>query len=90
MQLTNSAVIVDYFPEAFIAEACEVKGMKVVVKRFTKRVHFRALGKGSYSVISATDFKYEVASRIAKGAEVTGFNTEKLPRLSICPWHCVG
>ena len=38
MQLTNSAVIVDYFPEAFIAEACEVKGMKVVIKRFIKRV----------------------------------------------------
>ena len=37
MQLTNSAVIVDFFPEAFIAEACEVKGMKTVVKRFTKR-----------------------------------------------------
>ena len=85
MQLTNSAVIVDYFPEAFIAEACEVKGMKVVVKRFTKRVHFRALGKGSYSVISATDFKHEVASRIANGAEVTNYNTDKLPREEYMP-----
>ena len=35
MQLTNSATIVDFFPEAFIAEACEKKGMKTVVKRFT-------------------------------------------------------
>ena len=31
MQLTNSATIVDFFPEAFIAEACEKKGMKVVI-----------------------------------------------------------
>ena len=28
MQVTNSATIVDYFPEAFIAEACEKKGVK--------------------------------------------------------------
>ena len=85
MQLTNSAVIVDYFPEAFIAEACEKKGMKVVVKRFIKRVHFRAVNKGSYSVISATDFKHEVASRIANGAEVTNYNTDKLPREEYMP-----
>ena len=90
MQVTNSAVIVDYFPEAFVAEACEVKGMKVVVKRFTKRVYFPSQGKGSYSVISATDFKYEVASRIAKGAEVTDYNTEKMPQSEYMPMACVG
>ena len=44
MQLTNSATIVDFFPEAFIAEACDEKGMKVVIKRFNKRVYFRANG----------------------------------------------
>ena len=88
MQLTNSATIVDFFPEAFIAEACEVKGMKVVIKRFIKRVTFRANGMKSYSVISATDFKYEVASRIAQGAEVTGFNTEKLPQSEYMPCYC--
>ena len=85
MQLTNSATIVDFFPEAFIAEACEKKGVKTVVKRFTKRVTFRITGQKSYSVISATDFKYEVASRIAKGAEVTGYNTDKLPREEYMP-----
>ena len=90
MQLTSTAVIVDYFPEAFVAEACEVSGMKVVVKRFTKRVYFRANGMKSYSVISATDFKYEVASRIAKDAEVTGFNTEKMPQSEYMPMACVG
>ena len=30
MQVTNSATIVDYFPEAFIAEADDIKGMKVL------------------------------------------------------------
>ena len=24
MQVTNSATIVDYFPEAFVAEACDI------------------------------------------------------------------
>jgi hypothetical protein len=85
MQLTNSTCIVDYFPEAFIAEACDIKGMKVIVKRFIKRVHFIDAGKGSYSVISATDFKHEVANRIAQGAEVTDYNTEKMPQSEYMP-----
>ena len=51
MQLTNSATIVDFFPEAFIAEACEKKGVKTVVKRFIKRVYFRANGMKSYSTV---------------------------------------
>ena len=54
MQLTNSATIVDFFPEAFIAEACEKKGVKTVVKRFTKRVYFRANGMKSYSCLLYT------------------------------------
>lgn len=90
MQLTNSATIVDFFPEAFIAEADDVKGMKVVVKRFIKRVTFRANGMKSYSVVSATDFKHEVASRIAKGAEVTDYNTDKMPHSEYMPMACVG
>ena len=51
MQLTNSATIVDFFPEAFIAESCEKKGIKTVVKRFVKRVTFRANGMKSYSTV---------------------------------------
>ena len=51
MQVTNSATIVDYFPEAFIAEADDIKGMKVVVKRFIRRVYFRATGQKSYSTV---------------------------------------
>jgi len=88
MQLTNSATIVDFFPEAFIAEADEVKGMKVVIKRFNKRVTFRANGQKSYSTITFTTFKNEVAERIAKGAEVTDFNTEKMDRSEYMPMAC--
>ena len=90
MQVTNSATIVDYFPEAFIAEADDIKGMKVVIKRFIKRVYFRATGLKSYSVVKATDAKYDWQARIAKGAEVTDFNTEKMPRSEFMPLACVG
>ena len=90
MQLTNSATIVDFFPEAFIAEACEVKGMKTVVKRFTKRVTFRATGQKSYSVLGMIDAKHEWAERIANGAEVTNYNTDKMPASEYMPMACVG
>jgi hypothetical protein len=88
MQLTNSATIVDFFPEAFIAESCEKKGMKVVIKRFTKRVTFRANGMKSYSTVTMTDAKHEWASRISKGAEVTDYNTEKMPAGEYMPLYC--
>ena len=88
MQVTNSATIVDYFPEAFIAEADDNKGMKVTIRRFIKRVTFRANGMKSYSVVVATDAKNEWQSRIAKGATVTNFNTEKMPRSEYMPMSC--
>ena len=88
MQVTNSATIVDYFPEAFIAEADDIKGMKVVVKRFNKRVFFRANGMKSYSVVTEIDARNEWESRIAKGAEVTDFNTDKMPRSEYMPLVC--
>ena len=90
MQLTNSVCTVDFFPEAFIAEADEVKGMKVVVKRFVKRVTFRANGMKSYSVVGMIDAKNDWASRIANGAEVTNYNTDKMPREEYAPMACVG
>ena len=90
MQLTNSATIVDFFPEAFIAEACEKKGMKVVIKRFNKRVTFRANGMKSYSTVGMIDAKNEWAERIANGAEVTNFNTDKMPQSEYMPMACVG
>jgi len=88
MQVTNSATIVDYFPEAFIAEGDDIKGMKVVIKRFNKRVYFRANGMKSYSTVVATDAKNEWAERIAKGAEVTNFNLEKMPQSEYMPMMC--
>ena len=90
MQVTNSATIVDYFPEAFIAESCEKKGVKVVVKRFIRRVKFRATGQKSYSTVLGIEAKYDWQARIAKGAEVTDFNTEKMPRSEFMPLACVG
>jgi len=62
--------------------------MKVVVKRFMKRVTFRATGQKSYSVVGMIDAKNEWASRIAKGAEVTGYNTEKMPAGEYMPLYC--
>ena len=88
MQVTNSAVIVDYFPEAFVAEACEKKGMKVTVKRFIRRVYFRATGQKSYSTVLGIEAKYDWQSRIAKGAEVTDFNTDKMPSSEYMPMMC--
>ena len=90
MQVTNSATIVDYFPEAFVAEADDTKGMKVVVKRFMKRVTFRANNKKSYSVVSASNARYDWQSRINNGALVTDFNTEKMPSSEYMPMACVG
>jgi len=90
MQLSNSVCIVDFFPEAFIAEADEVKGMKVVIKRFVKRVTFRVNGMKSYSVVGMIDAKHEWAERIANGAEVTNYNTDKMPREEYSPMACVG
>ena len=88
MQVTNSAVIVDYFPEAFIAESDDIKGMKVVVKRFIKRVYFRATGQKSYSVVKATDAKYDWSARINNGSTVTDFNTDKMPQSEYMPCYC--
>ena len=88
MQVTNSATIVDYFPEAFIAEADDIKGMKVVVKRFIRRVYFRATGQKSYSTVLGIEAKYDWQSRIMNGAEVTDFNTDKMPRSEYMPLMC--
>jgi hypothetical protein len=62
--------------------------MKVVVKRFMKRVTFRANGMKSYSTVTMIDAKNEWMSRIAKGAEVTDYNTEKMPAGEYMPLYC--
>ena len=88
MQLTTNVTIVDFFPEAFIAEACEEKGVKTVVKRFQKRVTWRKNGLKSYSTVGMIDAKNEWASRIANGAEVTDYNTDKMPSSEYMPMFC--
>ena len=79
MQVTNNVTIVDYFPEAFIAETDELKGMKVVVKRFIRRVTWRANGLKSYSTVLGIEAKYDWHSRIANGAEAVSYTHLTLP-----------
>ena len=90
MQVTNSVCTVDYFPEAFIAEADEIEGMKVTIRRFIRRVTFRVNGMKSYSTILGIEAKYDWHARIANGAEVTDFNLDKMPREEYSPMACVG
>ena len=85
MQLTTLVTTVDFFPEAFIAEADEDKGMKVVVKRFQKRVTFNSNGLKSYSTVTALTARNEWSERIANGAEVTDLNLEQMPRSEYAP-----
>ncbi len=85
MQITNNVTTVDFFPEAFIAEADEVKGMIVTVKRFQKRVTFNANGLKSYSTVTALNARNEWDTRIANGAVVTDFNLDKMPRSEYTP-----
>jgi hypothetical protein len=88
MQLTTNVTIVDFFPEAFIAEADPITGMKVVVKRFNKRVTFRSNGLKSYSTVTMLTAKNEWESRIANGAEVTDYHTDKMDRSEYMPMSC--
>ena len=44
--------------------------------------------KKSYSTVIAIEAKYDWHSRIANGAEVTDFNTDKMPRSEYAPMAC--
>ena len=44
----------------------------------------------SYSTIVAIEAKYDWHSRIANGSEVTGYNTDKMPREEYSPMACCG
>ena len=80
MQLTTNVTIVDFFPEAYIAD----EG----VKRFQKRVTWRKNGLKSYSTVTMLTAKDEWNCRIANGAEVTDFNTDKMPSSEYMPLYC--
>ena len=94
MQLSNSVCIVDFFPEAFIAESDDIKGMKVTVRRFNKRVTFLdpngTVGAKSYSTVTALTARNEWETRIVNGATVTDYHTDKMPRSEYTPMACVG
>jgi len=79
MQLTNQNCIVGFFPEAYIAD----EG----VKRFQKRVTFPN-GQKSYSTVTMRTARNEWAERIANGAEVTNYNTDKMPASEYMPMSC--
>jgi hypothetical protein len=83
MQLTNTITTVDFFPEAFIAEADGV-----IVKRFQKRITFNVNGQKSYSTVTALTARNEWADRLANGAEVTDLNLEQMPRSEYAPMGC--
>ena len=90
MQITNNVTTVDFFPEAFIAEVDEEKGLIVTVKRFQKRVTFNSNGLKSYSTVTALTARNEWDTRIANGAVVTDFNLDQMPRSEYTPMACVG
>ena len=84
MQVTSSVTVVDYYPEAFVVQDDSTSK----VKRFIKRVYFRANGTRSYSVVSATDARNDWESRINKGATVTDFNIYRMNRYEYMPLMC--
>lgn len=85
MQLTNNVVTVDFFPEAFIAEADEVKGMIVTVKRFQKCITWNSNGIRSYSTVTALTARNEWNERIGNGSFVTDYHLEQMPRSEYAP-----
>ncbi len=80
MQITNNVCTVDFFPEAFIAEESGT-----VVKRFQKRVTFNSNGLKSYSTVTMLTARNEWETRLANGAEVTGYNVDQMPRSEYTP-----
>jgi hypothetical protein len=74
MQLTAQGgnMVVDFYPEAIIAE----EG----VNRFVKVVTFMPNSDKpvkSFSTITKLTFKHEIAERLASGYDVTDFHTER-------------
>jgi hypothetical protein len=67
MQITDQGIVVDFYPVG--------NGEH----RFSKRVKFEN-GQTSFSTVMKIEMKYEVHNRLAKGAEVTGFNVEPMSR----------
>tara|TARA_B100001059_G_scaffold203473_1_gene212130 strand:- start:4390 stop:4632 length:243 start_codon:yes stop_codon:yes gene_type:complete len=80
MQLTNNVTVVDFFPEAYIAD----EG----VKRFQKRVTWKANGLKSYSTVTMLTARNEWNERIGNGSFVTDYHLDKMPRSEYAPMGC--
>ena len=80
MQLTNNVTIIDFFPEAYIAG----EG----VKRFQKRVTWKANGLKSYSTVTMLTARNEWNERIGNGSFVTDFHLEQMPSSEYMPASC--
>ena len=80
MQLTNNVTVVDFFPEAFISEESGT-----VVKRFQKRVTWKANGLKSYSTVTMLTARNEWNERIGNGSFVTDYHLEQMPRSEYMP-----
>lgn len=78
MQLSTSVLSIDYFP---------VAGGKRFVQRIVWNSGYDS-GLKSFCTVSKTDALYDMNSRIAKGAEVTGFNTEAYAGTDYRPLYC--
>ena len=89
MQVTNSATIVDYFPEAFIAESDDIKGMKLLRSNVSSSEFISALLVRNHTVWLLHLMPNMIGNRrINNGATVTGFNTDKMPRSEYMPLMC--
>ena len=80
MQLTNNVTVIDFFPEAYIAD----EG----VKRFQKRVTWKANGLKSYSTVTMLAARNEWNERIGNGSFVTDYHLEQMPRSEYMPASC--
>ena len=67
MQITDQGITVDVYPQGSGKD------------RFSKRVKFEN-GQTSFSTVLKVEMKHEVHNRLARGAEVTGFNLEPISR----------
>ena len=78
MQLRSSSVQVDFFPVG-------------TGKRFVQRVRVTIGQDNSYTsfrTVTRSEALYEANSRLANGAELTGFNTEEYKGTDYRPLFC--
>ena len=88
MQVTNSATIVDYFPEAFIVEGSSYQRHDLRSNVSSSEFISALLDNVPTVWLMQIDAKYDWQCRINNGATVTGFNTDKMPSSEYMPLMC--